>query len=743
MPSTAPVIGKPINRVDGHAKVTGRAEYAAEFFAPDLAYGVVVSAAIARGRIRRIDTAAACAVPGVVQVFTHENRPRTAWFDRSWQDEDAPPGSPFRPLHDDEIHYSGQPVALVVGDDFETARFAASLVRIDYEAAPHEIDLVRAQPEAFEPKRAKSGYEKPKSRGDAEAALAAAPIRHEAQYRMAFEHHNPMEPHASTVVWEGDGRLTVHDKTQGAQNSQAYVCGVFGLKKDDVRVVSPFVGGAFGSGLRPQYQLFLAVMAATVLERSVRVSLTRQQMFTFGYRPTTVQTVKLGAGHDGQLAAIVNDAVGVTSRFEDYTENVVTWGGMAYRCDNAELTYRIAPVDLYTPLDMRAPGAATGVNVFEVALDELAHRAVLDPLALRLRNYSEVNEMTGKPYTSKALRACYQQGAERFGWSRREHAPRSMREGRELIGWGMAGGVWDAMMAKTAARATLTADGRLEVATATADIGTGTYTVMTQVAAETMGMEPHQVRACLGDSSLPTSPIEGGSWGAASAGSAVKKACEALRAQLMKHVGKMKNSPLDGVAEDQLVLAGGRVAVNGDPARSVSFAEVLRSAGVDRLEAEETSQPSPVSMLRYARNAHSAIFAEVRVDEELGVVRVTRMVNAVAAGRIINPKTARSQIMGGMVFGIGMALHEETLPDARLGRFMNHNLAEYHIPVNADVHDIEVIFVDEHDEEVNPLGVKGVGEIGIVGTAAAINNAIFHATGRRVREYPVTIDKLL
>ena len=736
-------IGQPINRVDGWAKVSGQARYAGEFFSPDLAYGVVVSGAIAKGRITRIDTAEALAVPGVVQVFTHENRPRTAWFDRNWQDDDAPPGSPFRPLYDDRIVYSGQPVALVVADTFEAARWAAALVRVEYEAEPHQVDLIRAQDDAFAPRRAKSGFEPPKSRGDAAAAYDRAPIRHEAHYRHGFEHHNPMEMHASTVVWEGDGRLTVYDKTQGAQNSQAYVCGVFGLSTDDVRVLSPYVGGAFGSGLRPQYQLFLAVMAATVLERSVRVTLTRQQMFSFGYRPDTLQSIKLGAEADGQLVAIVNDAVGVTSRFENYTEVVVNWGALAYRCDNAELSYRIAPVDLYTPLDMRAPGAATGLNVFEVALDELAYRAVLDPLELRLKNYSEVNEMTGKPYTSKALRACYEQGAARFGWSRRDHRPCSMREGRELIGWGMATGVWDAMMSKTTARATLTADGFLEVATATADIGTGTYTVMTQVAAETMGLPADRVRARLGDSSLPPSPIEGGSWGAASSGSAVKKACEALREALWKHARKIDGSPFADASLQEVAFAGGRLVLASDPLRSLGYGEVLRAAGLDRIEAEETALPAPVSQMRYARNSHSAVFAEVRVDEELGAVRVTRIVNAVAAGRIINPKTARSQVVGGVVFGIGMALHEETMADRHLGRFMNHNLAEYHLPVNADVHAIEVIFVDEPDAEVNALGVKGVGEIGIVGTAAAIANAIFHATGRRVREYPITIDKLL
>jgi len=737
-------VGTARSRVDGPAKVTGAAKYSAEFAAPDLLHGYVVSGAIARGRIRSIDTAAALAVPGVIQVFTHENRPRTAWFSSSYQDMVAPPGTPFRPLYDDTIAYSGQSVALVVATEFGIARYAASLVTVEYEALAHETDLAAKLTEAYEPPKKRSGITPPpKLRGDAQGAFAKAPVRVKGDYRIAIEHHNPMEPHASTVVWEGGGKITVHDKIQGVQNSHGYVTSVFGLAQDDVRVVTPFVGGGFGSGLRPQYQLFLAVMAALDLKRSVRVELTRDQMFTFGYRPDTLQTLALGANEGGALQSIKHDAISGTSRFEDYQEVVVNWSTLLYHADNTELTYKLAKLDTYTPADMRAPGAPTGAFAMESALDELAYELKIDPVELRLRNYTETDENSGKQLTSKELRACYAQGAARFGWAGRNPEPRSMREGRELIGWGMATGVWEAQMNKTSARATLTADGKLEVASATADMGTGTYTILTQIAADALGLRMEDVTTRIGDSSLPQAPVSGGSWTAASTGTAVQMACHTVREQLFKHARKMDDSPIANASLDHVAFAGGRIAMTADSSRSVTFTEVMRAAGVDKLEAEETASPSTLTQVRYAAYTHSAVFVEVRVDEELGVIRLTRIVDAVAAGKILNPKTARSQIIGGVVFGIGMALEEESMLDHDLGRFMNHNLAEYHVPVSADVPDIDVIFVEEHDDKASPIGVKGLGEIGVVGTAAAIANAVFHATGKRIRELPITIDKLL
>ena len=741
-------IGSPLSRVDGRLKVTGGARYAAEHPVAGLLHGVIISSAVARGRITRLHLDAARAAPGVVEIISHLNRPHIAWFDKAYQDQVAPPGSPFRALYDDKVIYSGQPIALVVAESFEDARHAAGLVQVEYAIEPHETDFEKA--EEYQPTKTRSTFVKPKNRGDEGKAFADADHRIDVAYRLATEHHNPMEMFASTVQWHGDGSITVYDKTQGSQNTQAYLVGVFGFSKKDVRVRNPFVGGGFGSGLRPQYQVYLATMAARMLKRSVRVVMTREQMFSFTHRSECLHSIRLGGAADGSLQSIYSKAVTPTSRFENYMEPIATWGGQMYACPNATMDWGIAAVDTYTPGDMRAPGAATGVTLFEMALDELAHAARVDPLALRLVNYTDKDAMADIPYTSKALREAYQEGADAFGWNRRDMAPRSMRDGSELVGWGVATGMWDAMFMKTSVRARMTANGHLEVASASSDIGTGTYTVMTQVAAGALGLPPEQVTAVLGDSDLPASPIEGGSWTAASVGAAVQVACEALGAKLAKAAAKVDGNPLGGAGPADLRFENGRMILATDPSRSVGYGEAMTAAGLSEIEVEESAGPGLVDSLgemtgmkQKAKNTHSAVFAEVKVDEELGVIRVTRVVCAVAAGRIVNPKTARSQILGGVVMGIGMALHEETQVDHRLGRFMNTNYAEYHIPAHADVQDIDVIFVDEPDAEVSPLGIKGLGEIGIVGTAAAIGNAIFHATGKRVRSLPITIDKLL
>jgi xanthine dehydrogenase YagR molybdenum-binding subunit len=740
---TRSYIGQPQNRVDGRAKVTGAARYAAEYDAPGLAYGVVVSSAIAKGTITALDTSAALEVEGVLQVFTHENVPRLAWLARSYKDGVAPPGTPFRPLHDENIVYSGQPVALVVAETFEAARYAATLVHVEYSIEAHETDLAAVRDKAYEPPKKRSGIPPPsKARGDAAGAYESAAVKHSAEYRHSIEHHNPMEMHASTVVWEGDGRITVYDKTQGAPNSRQYITKVFGFSDDQVRVVASYVGGAFGSGLRPQYQLFLAVLAARELERPVRVTLTRQQMFSFGYRPDTIQQVTLGATPHGALESITHEALANTSRFEDYQENIVNWSGVLYRCDNVRYAYELAQLDCYTPIDMRAPGGVTGVYAIEAAMDELAHAAGIDPLELRLRNYTDTEQNEGLPFSSKELRECYRVGAEKFGWAGRNPEPRSMRDGRSLIGWGMATGIWEAMREKASARAVLTAAGKLEVSSATTDIGTGTYTIMSQIAADSLGLAIDDVTFMLGDSSLPQAPIEGGSWTAASVGSAVKAACDAVREKLYALAREPDDSPFADSKIEDVTIKDGRLFLTRDPSMGVSISDVMRGANVATIEQEVSSEAGKESK-QYAMYTHSAIFAEVRVDEDLGTIQVTRVVDAVAGGRILNPKTARSQILGGVVWGIGMALHEETYTDHNLGRFMNHNYAEYHVPVNADVREIDVVFIDERDDVVNPLGAKGLGEIGIVGTAAAIANAIFHATGKRVRHLPITLDKLI
>jgi xanthine dehydrogenase YagR molybdenum-binding subunit len=731
----ASYIGTPTSRIDGHAKVTGEAKYAGEFTAPGLAYASVVTSIIAKGRIVSIDMSEALSVAGVVAVLTHKNRPPMAGTDRAYRDDTAPEGgSPFRPLYDDKIKFSGQPIALVLAEDQETAKFAASLVRVEYEEQAHVTDLQQR------PDEAKAIDTPPKPRGNADKALGAAAVRHEGEYFIPVEHHNPMELYASTVIWGVDGKLTVYDKTQGVQNVQRYLCGVLKMKSDDIRVISPYVGGAFGSGLRPQYQAALAVLAARALRRSVRLVLTRQQMYTLGYRPGSIERVALGAKADGALDAITHDVIAITSQYEDFARNDTGWSGALYKCANTRYSHKLAKLDLATPCDMRAPGAATGVYALECAMDELAAALKMDPVELRLRNYSDRQQDEDAPYTSKQLRECYRQAAEAFGWSKRNLEPRSMRDGSELVGWGMATGVWEALQVKTAARVVLTANGHAEVACATSDIGTGTYTIMAQVAADMLGLPIDNVSIKLGDSTLPSSPVEGGSWMAASVSHAIKNAADAVRKELWTLAKKMPDSPLKGAKLDDVTLADGKIVGKQDASRPVSIADAMRYGNVDRIEQEKSTSFKNLSS--YACNAHSAVFAEVKIDEQLGVIRVTRVVSAVAAGRILNTKTAHNQIMGSMIWGIGMALHEETLLDHHFGRIMNANYGEYHVPVNADVHDIKVIFVDEPDDIINPLGIKGLGEIGLVGVAAAVANAVYHATGKRVRDLPITLDKL-
>jgi xanthine dehydrogenase YagR molybdenum-binding subunit len=735
-------IGTATSRIDGHAKVTGAAKYAAEFNVPGMAYASVVGSTIAKGRITRIDTSEALQVEGVIDVLTHENRPRMADNDKAYHDDVAPEtGSPYRPLYDGKVMFSGQPIAIVVAEDSDTARFAASLVRATYEEEAHVTDVYRQRDKAFALKTGASPFSPPNARGSAETAFAAAAVRHQGEYYVPIEHHNPMELYASTVVWDGGGKLTVYDKTQGVQNVQRYVCSVFDMKPDDVRVMSAYMGGGFGSGLRPQFEVALAVLAARALERSVRLVLTRQQMYALSYRPAMIQRIQLGANAGGTLDAISHDAVTVTSQYEDFYRQETGWSGLLYKSPNATYVHKLARLDLPTSGDMRAPSATTALFALESAMDELAVALKLDPVELRLRCYSDVDQNAGGvPYSSKNLRECYRQGAEAFGWSKRNPQPRAMRDGGDLVGWGMATGVWEALQVPITVRIAMTANGHAEVSCAASDIGTGTYTIMAQVAADMLGVPLDSISIKLGDSTLPQAPVEGGSWLAASISNGIVTTSNAIREKLLGLASKMPNSALAGAALDDVALADGKLVSKRDASRAISIADVMRHAAVDRIEEEKATTFAQDG--KHAHNTHSAVFAEVKVDEQLGVIRVTRIVSAVAAGRILNTKTAHSQVMGGAIWGIGVALHEETQIDHTFGRIMNANIAEYHVPVNADVHDIDVIFVDEPDTIVNPLGIKGLGEIGIVGVAAAIANAVYHATGKRVRDLPITLDKL-
>ncbi|MEO5998324.1 MAG: xanthine dehydrogenase family protein molybdopterin-binding subunit [Chitinophagaceae bacterium] len=744
--SKLPLIGQPVPRLEGKLKVTGAAKYSGEYNMPGLLYGYVVNSTITKGKINKIDTDAAKALTGVIDIFTHEHRPRLAWFDLQYADMDAPPGTPFRPLHNNEIKYNGQPVALVVANTFELARYAASLVIINYEEEVFCTNLVANINKARSPKRGIATALKPlppKPTGDFEKAFKKSYAQVSAEFFHGTEHHNPMELFATTTIYEGEGKLTIYDKTQGTINSQLYVANIFGLHFKNVRVIAPYVGGAFGSALRPQYQLFLSVLAALELKRPVRVTLERHQMYTIGHRPSTLQRTRFGADAAGKITSLNHSAFGETSQYEDYTEVVVNWSHMLYPSPNTLMEYKLIPLDVYTPLDMRAPGGSTGSHAIESTMDELSYKLKIDPLEFRLINYGETDESAGRPYSSKELRQCYLQGAERFGWSKRNPEPRSMKKGNKLVGYGMATGIWEAMAVPARAEAILTKQGKLQINSAVTDIGTGTLTVMTQIAADELGLALDDVTFSYGDSKMPFAPIQGGSFTVASVGSAIKAAGKALRKKMWKIAKKIPGSPLKSTDLEDVIFQEGKIILKNNAAAFVSFSQVIEANKNRVIKTTNTSVPNIFQLKKYSRATHSAAFVEVEVDEELGVVHVTRAVTAVAAGRIINPKTARSQILGGMIWGIGKALHEETISDFRMGKYMNPNMAEYHIPVHADIHELDVIFVEENDEIVNELGSKGVGEIGVVAMPPAIANAIYHATGKRINRFPIHFDSLL
>jgi xanthine dehydrogenase YagR molybdenum-binding subunit len=734
-------LGKEMSRVDGVAKVTGKAKYAAEFQVPNVAYGFIVTGTIAKGRITTIDSRAAEAAPGVVRVFTHLNAPRLG---PKTSTEQSPPKAAeekdksFRALQSDRIVFNQQPVALVVAESYEQARYAARLVKVSYLAQRHETDTESVRGRARVPAKAPP----PRQRGNPQQAMARAPVKIEATYHIPIEHHNPMEPHAAIAFWEGD-RLTIFDKTQEVYGVREHLASAFGVAPDKVTVISPFVGGAFGSSLRPNYYPALTAMAARELRRPVKVVYTRRQMFTgHGYRPYTIQTVALGADRSGNLSAMIHEAVHNTSTFEEFSDDTTGFTRQVYACPNLFAPLRIVATDLNTPTWMRAPGAVSGMFALECAMDELAYALPMDPLRLRLVNYAEVDPESGKPFSSKALRECYRLGAEKFGWSRRTMEPRSMRDGRLLVGWGMATGVWGAFQMPASARITFRADGTANVASATSDIGPGTYTVMTMIAAEFLGLTPERVHFELGDTRLPRAPSQGGSWTTSSVGSAVHGAALAVTARLLALANRAAGSTLAGATAAEVEMLDGRLRLKSDHSRFADIAGVMRRAGLTEITETFTSRPS-ADRQRYATLAHGAQFVEVKVDPDLGTVRVTRAIEVTACGKIMNPKASHSQEIGGVVWGIGMALQEATEIDHRFGRIMNPDLQHYHVPVNADVHLIETEFVEEEDTVVNPLGVKGMGELGMVGIPAAIANAVFHATGKRIRELPITPDKLL
>ncbi|MBO4227232.1 xanthine dehydrogenase family protein molybdopterin-binding subunit [Bradyrhizobium neotropicale] len=739
-PGAATAIGQPVDRIDGALKVTGRARYAYEHrLDRAAAFGYILGASIARGRILEIDTGDAERAPGVILVMTHRNAPSQAAFGPAVTPTVPEVFTRARPvLASERIRYHDEPVALIVAESFEEARGAARLIRLRYASEPGAFDAAAPNAEIYRPERTNAGFPTDSILGDFDRAFAEAPVKLDAVYATPFESHNPMEPHAAIAEWDGD-RLTVHTSAQTLTNIQAGLANTLGISPQNVRIISPFIGGGFGSKLIVHAETVCAALAARVLGRPVRVALTRQQMFAnAGHRPAMKQRIRLGADRDGRLTAIEHEVTSSTSRFEEFTEQSAVPTRALYAAANRRTMHRLVRLDTNRGEWMRAPGEASGLLALECAMDELAEQLGLDPIELRIRNEPERDPERNVAFSSRNLIACMRDGAERFGWRDRPVKPGSRREGRKLIGYGMAAAIRANYLGPGSARVAIDARGQVTVRADMTDIGTGTYTILAQVAAERLGVPLSAVKVELGDSSLPRTAGSGGSWGASSSSTAVHNACLILREQIASAAASHERSPLHGANISEARFEGGKLHLGS---RSESLGNLLTRVAPDGLVAEGSAARGE-TYRTYSQHAFGAHFAEVAVDIDTGEPRLRRMLGVFAAGRILNPKTARSQMIGGMIWGVGAALMEETVLDPRHGHFVNHDLAEYHVPVHADVPSVEAVFLPEEDDKGNPLGAKGIGELGNCGAGAAVANAIYNATGVRVRDFPITLDKI-
>ncbi|TDB86782.1 xanthine dehydrogenase family protein molybdopterin-binding subunit [Actinomadura sp. KC216] len=679
-------------RLESREKVTGAARYAYEYPVENVAYAAAVQASVGRGEILAVDADAALALPGVLAVLSCENAPKLS----------DPPDGELALFQSRTVSYRGQFVAAVVGETLETAREAARLVRVEYASEAPDVRLRPDHPGLYQPGKVNPVFPADTEQGEPEDVFNNSAVRVDVTYTTPAEHNNPMEPHATLALWDEHGHLMLYDSTQGASNVKSMLAQTFGLDPSHVRVVAPHVGGGFGSKGIPKPNVVLAAMAAGAVRRPVKFAVPRQQMYaTTGYRTPTIQRLRVGADNDGRLNAILHDVVEQTSTVKEFAEQTATPTRVMYQAPHRRTTHRLVPLDVPTPSWMRAPGETPGMYALESVMDELAIATGIDPIELRIRNDTDREPESGLPFSSRNLVACLQEGAARFGWAGRDPAPGVRWEGRKLIGTGVAASTYPAYMSPNRATARAEPDGTFTVRIAAADIGTGARTALALIAAEALKADLGDVTVEVGDSAFPKASVAGGSSGTAGWGTAVVRACEALRGKL-----------------------NGEVPPEG-------------------LEAEADTTAEVKAREKYARHAFGAQFAEVEVDADTGEVRVRRMLGVFAAGRIINPTTARSQFIGGMTMGIGMALMEESVMDEVFGDYLNRDLAQYHVPACADIRDIEATWVEESDPHLNPMGSKGIGEIGIVGAAAAVGNAVHHATGIRVRNLPITPAKLL
>jgi len=732
-------IGQPLTRREGILKVKGEARYAADNHPPGMLHAVLAVSSIARGRVTALDVQAAKAHPGVIEVMTSANRPALA------EDPDAKT-NPFMfrldLLQNDQVRYANQPIAVVIAETLEAATEGAALLSPRYDVLPARIGLDSG--ETFVPPVVGVGNPSEMRRGDVEAGLAAASKRIDATYETPAQYHNAMEPHAIVAVWDGDN-LSIDTPSQGLAIAQGRLAGLFGISPDKIHIRSPFLGGGFGSkGLMSGPQV-LGILAARLVGKPVKLVLSRDHMYgPVGHRSASRQRLRIGLDGEGLLTAIDHHARVASSSFDDFYEPAADASHTLYASPAIATSHEAVRADTGTPLFMRAPGEATGSIALESAIDEAAWACGMDPLTFRLKNYAEVEPISDKPFSSKALRQCYAQGAERFGWATRPLEPRQMRdEAGLLVGWGIGTATFPALMFAAEARAAVRSDGSGLMEIGAHDMGQGAWTALAQIAADGLGLDIDQVEFKSGTSDLPDAGIAGGSAHTATAGMAIHNAGAAVIAKLADLATGDERSPLFGAGNAGVTARDGRLFRRDDEMRSESYIDILGRAGLAQIEASGKGAADPAAQSTYAMHAHGAVFAEVKVDPDLGQIRVSRMVGAFAAGRIINPRMVRSQIFGGMIWGMSFALHERAVTDRRSGRILNADFAEYHVPVNADVPPMEALMIDEYDVHVNALGIKGVGEIGVTGSAGAVANAVWHATGTRVRRFPIGIDDLV
>jgi xanthine dehydrogenase YagR molybdenum-binding subunit len=772
----AVAVGQPLSRVDGRAKVTGAAKYSAEYNnLPGLVHAVIKTSDVAKGRITSIDTSAAQREPGVLAILTHQNLPKPAQTAESEEGKKAIGPSTqmtFMPLQSDQIFYAAQPVAIVVADTLEHAQQGAAKLRVTI--APEAPIASYQDPKAqlFNPSKEPGGAaEGTKPRGKATAAFAAAPVQLTATYTHATNHHNPMEPGATIAHWETADRLTVYDTAQGVSWQQRALSVFLGLPTDQVRVITKYIGGGFGCKGPIWPHTVLTALTAKAVGRPVKLVLTRPQMFTsMGHREDQEQTLRVGATKEGKLLAMLHEKHSTTSQWDEYAESNSKIVGMLYACPNFEATTKLAHANVMTPSWMRAPGEAPGSFAIECAMDDLAAQLGIDPIEIRLRNYADRDPSNGQPWSSKSLKQCYQRGAELFGWNKRNPKNGVTRDGNMLVGWGMATASYPVNTSQGNARVRLYGDGHAVVQVGATDLGTGTYTIITQVAADSLGIAPDKVRFELGDTMLPTTIISGGSMAAGTVSSSVYVAAQDVWQKLIKVAVKDKKSPLYRAKPTDVEVAKGRLQLKADPAKGEAFQALMQRGQIFDIEglgqghvgadyeasqfagatpsgksgnAKKSDDAGEDTTAGHSMHSFGAHFCEVHVDPELGTVRVTKWVSVIGGGRILNPKTARSQIIGGATMGIGAALMEQSVRDPHLARYTNPNLADYHVCTNADIPAMTVEFIDEKDPFINAMGVKGIGEISMVGTSAAVGNAIFHATGKRLRDLPMTPSKVL